>query len=103
MYIYVYIHIYIHVHIYICIHIHIYTYVYVYIYTYIHTYIHTYTDTTGQSWNRVSRPRGTGSVGDNVGEGIERGRGCKGEERKHSRRHGMEGDSWRVATVGGLR
>ena len=31
---------------------------------YIYVYIHTYTDTKGQSW-----PRGTGSVGDSVGEG----------------------------------
>ena len=42
-------------------------YIYIYIY---YTYIHTYTDTTGQSGHRVSRPRGTGSVGDSVGEGV---------------------------------
>ena len=39
-------------------------------------YIHTYTDTTGQSGHRVSRPRGTGSVGDSVGSG------ARGEQRQ---------------------
>ena len=42
----------------------------IYIYIYIYIYIHTYTDTTGQSGHRVSRRRGTGSVGDSVGEGM---------------------------------
>ena len=52
--------------------IYIYIYIYIshiYIYTYI--YIYTHTDTTGQSGHRVSRPRGTGSVGDSVGEGTQ--------------------------------
>ena len=38
-------------------------------YIYVYIYIYKYTDTTGQSGHRVSRPRGTGSVGDSVGEG----------------------------------
>jgi len=44
-------------------------YLHTHTHTHTHTYIHTYTDTTGQSGHRVSRPRGTGSVGDSVGEG----------------------------------
>ena len=45
-------------------------YMYMYMYIYVYIYIYKYTDTTGQSGHRVSRPRGTGSVGDSVGEGL---------------------------------
>ena len=55
-------------------------YVCIYKYMYVCIYIYTYTDTTGQSGHRVSRPWGTGSEGDSVGEGHieERARERKG-------------------------
>ena len=56
LYMYIYICIYIYIHIYICICMYIYIYIYIYICNPAH---------------RVSRPRGTGSVGDSVGEGAE--------------------------------
>ena len=46
---------------------HIYIYIYIYIYIHIYIYIYIYICNPG---HRVSRPRGTGSVGDSVGEGV---------------------------------
>ena len=46
--------------------IYIYIYVCMYIYIYVCMYVYIYICNPG---HRVSRPRGTGSVGDSVGEG----------------------------------
>ena len=61
--------VYIFIHIYMCICMYVYIYTYIYsIYIYIaYIYIYIYVCSPG---HRVSRPRGTGSVGDSVGEGL---------------------------------
>ena len=57
--------------------------IYIYIYTYIYIYV--------AAGHRVSRPRGTGSVGESVGEGAEAaGRGSRGTAAAHKAPGGEE-------------
>ena len=59
----------IYTYIYIYMHVYIYIYIYAYIYTCIYICIYVCVCVCNPG-HRVSRPRGTGSVGDSVGEGL---------------------------------
>ena len=50
--------------------------------------------------HRVSRPRGTGSVGDSVGEGAKESEGAREREGKRAREIGREGGTEGERTVG---